>query len=375
MKALSEEELIDFIHGAAIYGTGGGGSISGAMRLLREARDMNLKFNLVHPDEVPDDAIIACPYGVGGGVQEEIRKRFSSLPRLSQREVVSMAVEALEAHLGREIYGFIPGELGAGNSFLAMYMAALTGKAIVDGDTVGRSVPEVVHSTFTLCSVPITPFVIATPFGDLMLVTRVLNDRRAEDIDRFMAVASGGGVTVIDHPITGERLRKSIILNSISKSIEVGRSIREAREGRISPIEPLLRSTGGYILFLGEIDEVVREDRDGFIWGNIRLRGSDKFKDQIYEIWFKNENLVTWLDGEPHVTCPDLVSVIDPETAQALSNWGDDLASGRRVAVIGIRAPDIWRTKAGLDILGPRYFGYNIEYRPIEEVIRGRQTP
>jgi DUF917 family protein len=256
-----------------------------------------------------------------------------------------------------------------------MYMAALTGKAIVDGDTVGRSVPEVVHSTFTLCSVPITPFVIATPFGDLMLVTRVLNDRRAEDIDRFMAVASGGGVTVIDHPITGERLRKSIILNSISKSIEVGRSIREAREGRISPIETLLRSTGGYILFLGEIDEVVREDRDGFIWGNVRLRGSDKFKDQIYEIWFKNENLVTWLDGKPHVTCPDLVSVIDPETAQALSNWGEDLARGRRVAVIGIRAPDIWRTKAGLDILGPRYFGYNIEYRPIEEIIRGRQIP
>lgn len=374
MRNLSEKELVDFIHGAALFGTGGGGSVEGALRLLDEALERGLKFILVDPSEIPDDEIIACPYGVGGGVQEEIRRRFESLPRLSRKEIVSVAVEALETYLGRRIYGLIPGELGAGNSFLAMYMAALTGKHIVDGDTVGRSVPEVVHSTYTVFRVPITPYVIATPFGDVMLVTRVLNDRRAEDIDRFMAVASGGGVTVVDHPVPGRELRGAIIPNTVSQSIRVGRSLREARDRGIDPVKTLVESSGGYLLFKGEIVGTERSERDGFIWGEIKLRGFEEYDGREYRIWFKNENLISWLDGEPHVTCPDLISVVDAGTGEALSNWGGDLAAGRYVAVLGIKAPEIWRTSRGLEILSPRYFGFHIDYRPIEAVVGGGPT-
>jgi hypothetical protein len=369
MKTLSEEELNDFIYGAAVYGTGGGGSIENALKLLKEAGERKATFKLEDPSKIPDDEIVACPYGVGGGVQEEIRRRFEALPRLPQSEVVSMAIEAFEKHLGKRIFGFVPGELGSSNSLLAMYMAALTGKCAVDGDAVGRSVPEVVHSTFTLCDVSITPFVIVTPFGDVMTVMRVLNDQRAEDIDRFMAVASGGGVTVIDHPVEGRRLRKSIILNTITKSVEVGRSLRLANKKGADPVEALVKSTGGYLLFTGEISDLEREGRDGFMWGTLKLNGAGEHRGKSYKIWFKNENLMTWLDEKPHVTSPDLVSVVDAKTGRALSNWGEDLARGRRVAVIGIRAPEMWRSKRGLELLGPGYFGFKVDYRPIEKIV------
>lgn len=369
MKTLSEEDLVDFIYGASIYGTGGGGSVESAMNLLQDAMERDITFKLVDPSEIPDDAIIACPYGVGGGVREEIRKRFASLPRLPRNEIFLIAVREFERHLGKRVYGFVPGELGAGNSFLAMYLAALTGRYTVDGDAVGRSVPEVAHSTFTICGVPITPFVITTPFGDAMLVTRVLNDQRAEDVDRFIAIASGGGVTVIDHPVDGKKLRTSIILNTVTKSMEVGRSVREARDKGSDLVEALIESTGGHILFRGKIGEVNRENRDGFIWGSIELEGFDAFRERNYRVWFKNENLMTWIDGEPHVTCPDLISIVDAETGQALSNWGDDLTNGRDVVVVGIRAPAMWRTVRGLELLNPKYFGYDVEYRPIETII------
>lgn len=369
MRKLTKQELMDFIYGAHIYGTGGGGSIQGAMSMLEEAMEMGIPFKLVNTSEVPDDDIVACPYGVGGGVSDEIRRRFESLPRLSRREVVNMAVEALEGYLGKDISGFVLGELGSSNSFIAMYMAALTGRYTVDGDVVGRSVPEVPHSTFNICDVPITPFVIVTPFGDVMLVPRVLNDSRAEDIDRFMAVASGGGVTVIDHPVEGRKLRESIVVDTVTKSIEVGRSIREALERDSNPIKALIESTGGYILFRGEIEGVEREGRDGFLWGETMIKGVDAFQDKMYKIWFKNENLVSWLDGEPHVTCPDLISIVDAETAQGLSNWGADLAEGRNVVVVGMKAPDMFRRGRGLEILCPRYFGFDIEYRPIETLV------
>jgi len=369
MRILSKQELIDFMHGAAIYGTGGGGTVQSAMKLLGEAEERGLKFELAEPEEIPDDAIIVCPYGVGGGVSEEIRRRFESLPRLPQREIILMAVEALEKHLGKRIFGFVPGELGASNSFLAMYVAALTGTRAIDGDAVGRSVPEVVHSTFTICDVPITPYVIATPFGDLMIVTKVLNDSRAEDIDRFMAVASGGGATVIDHPVEGRKLRKSIVPNTVEKSIEVGRNIRKARYTGLDPMKALIESTKGYVLFHGNVELRKREGREGFMWGSFRLKGMDVYRGKTYEVWFKNENLVTWLNGSPHVTCPDLVSIVDAKTAEGLSNWGDDIAEGREVVTIGIKAPDIWRTRRGLELLTPKYFGFDIEYRPIEDIL------
>jgi DUF917 family protein len=364
MRSLTEKELVDFVYGAEIYGTGGGGTVENAMNLMKEAMERKLQFRLVDPAEIPDDAIVVCPYGVGGGVSEEIRRRFEPIPRRPQHEIVSMAVDALEKQLGKRIYGFVLGEIGAGNSFLAMYMAALTGKYIVDGDEVGRSVPEVVHATFTICNVAITPYVIVTPFGDVMLVTKVLNDSRAEDIDRFMAVASGGGATVIDHPVDGKKLRDSIVRNTVTKCIEVGRSIREARERGDDPVEALVKSTGGYVLFHGEVEEFEREGREGFMWGTFKLKGVDAYRGKTYKVWFKNENLVSWLNGEPHVTCPDLISIIDTKTARALSNW-EEFARGRSVIALGIRAPDLWRTKRGLQLLTPKYFGFDIEYRPI----------
>lgn len=369
MKTLSEKDVIDFIYGASVYGTGGGGSVESAMSLLQDAKDRGIKFKLVDPLEVPDDEIVACPYGVGGGVSEEIRKRFASLPRLPRHEIILIAVKEFEKYLGKQVYGFIPGELGAGNSLLAMYLAALTDRYTVDGDTVGRSVPEVAHSTFTICDVPITPFVITTPSGDSMLVTRVLNDQRAEDIDRFMAIASGGGVTVIDHPVDGKTLRNSIVPNTVTKSIEVGRSVRAAREKGSDLVDALLESTKGHLLFQGKISMVDRENRDGFIWGSVELKGLGTFQENNYKVWFKNENLMTWMNGKPHVTCPDLVSIVDADTCHALSNWGDDLTEGRDVIVLGIRAPDIWRTARGLELLTPKYFGYDVKYRPIEDII------
>ena len=371
IRVLDRQDLVDFMHGAAVYGTGGGGSVSDAMARMEDALKENLEFKMVDPAEIPDDSMVVCPYGVGGGVKEEIRERFASLPRLTRKEVVHLGIKALEEELGNEIYAFVPGELGAGNSFLAMYMAALMGKRVVDGDTVGRSVPEVPHSSFTILDIPITPYVITSPFGDVMVVTRVLNDSRAEDIDRFMAVASGGGVMVIDHPIEGRKVQDSIVCGTVSKSIEVGRSIREAHESDGNPLEAVLESTGGYLIFRGRIERVEKEGREGFIWGRTKISGTGSYSGRNLDIWFKNENLVSWLDGEPYVTCPDLITLIDPDTGDAVSNWNIE-EKRHEVAVIGIRAPSLWRTKRGLEILTPKYFGFDIHYRTIEEIMEGQ---
>ena len=45
----------------------------------------------------------------------------------------------------------------------------------------------------------------------------------------------------------------------------------------------------------------------------------------------------------------------------------EELRYGYRVAVIVTPCDPRWRTPAGLALVGPRYFGYDTDYVPIEE--------
>ena len=42
---------------------------------------------------------------------------------------------------------------------------------------------------------------------------------------------------------------------------------------------------------------------------------------------------------------------------------------GKEVTVFGVPAIDRWRTLKGLEILGPRHFGFNQDYVPMEKLI------
>jgi DUF917 family protein len=44
-------------------------------------------------------------------------------------------------------------------------------------------------------------------------------------------------------------------------------------------------------------------------------------------------------------------------------NQGASISWGRRVSVIALLAPPVFLTAAGLDHIGPRAFGYDLEFR------------
>jgi DUF917 family protein len=65
---------------------------------------------------------------------------------------------------------------------------------------------------------------------------------------------------------------------------------------------------------------------------------------------------------------PDLIIVLDSETAEPVTT--EDIRYGFRVTVISAPCDPRWRTPAGLALVGPRYFGYDFDYRPVEERVR-----
>jgi len=63
-------------------------------------------------------------------------------------------------------------------------------------------------------------------------------------------------------------------------------------------------------------------------------------------------------------TVPDLIMSLDAATGLPIPT--ESLRYGLRVIVVGMPCDPQWRTPAGLAVVGPREFGYDMEYVPIE---------
>ena len=75
-------------------------------------------------------------------------------------------------------------------------------------------------------------------------------------------------------------------------------------------------------------------------------------------------DLVT--DGETLAIVPDIISVLDAETAIPITN--ETLRYGQRVAVMAVRVPEIMRSEAALAQFGPTAFGMDEAYVPLRPV-------
>jgi DUF917 family protein len=77
---------------------------------------------------------------------------------------------------------------------------------------------------------------------------------------------------------------------------------------------------------------------------------------------------VSWLDDEPYILCPDLVTIIDDESFEGTSNFVSDKAhEGKNVTVYGVKAHENWKKPAGVEIFSPKHFGFDLDYVPFEK--------
>ncbi len=361
MKILNEQDLEDLIRGCAILGTGGGGSPQQGLKSLQAELERGYEFKLISLDELPDDAMVASPYMCGSVNPDEPSEEE---PRSEGIECL-WAFEALEEYLGHKFHAAVPTEIGGGNTAVAMVVAARRGIPIVDADPAGRSVPELQHTTFYIRDIPIDPLAVATAKKDIVIINKVADDGRAEAIVRAIAVASDNSAGVTDHPITGQRLKNAIVAGSVSQALTIGKAVREARSAGDDPVKAAIAAGQGYFLFAGKVSKAGWKIEEGFTIGELEISGTGDYSSHNYRIWYKNEHIVSWFDGKPDVTVPDLICILDPKTGEAITN--PNCKQGMDVAVIGYPAPEIWRTQRGLEVFGPGHFGYDITYRPLEQ--------
>ena len=100
----------------------------------------------------------------------------------------------------------------------------------------------------------------------------------------------------------------------------------------------------------------------GFARGRLQISAFDDFSQQM-EIEFQNENLVARSDGRVLCTVPDLICIISLEDGEPIGT--EALRYGLRVAVLALPAPRELKTPEALAVVGPRAFGYDLEFCPL----------
>lgn len=369
MKTLTRQELIDILYGCTVLGTGGGGGLQEGIALIDQALEAGKEFRLVSFDELDDKALVGTPYMCGSisPETEEERQKYAGLPRLEHHSVIN-AVKAMEDYLKRDFDALVSTELGGGNTAIAFFAAAMTGKCILDADPAGRSVPELQHSTYFINDLPIYPLSVANMFGDVAVFSEVVDDFRAEALVRALAVVSKNEVSVLDHPCEVGRLKNAMIGGAISYALSIGEALRQSREFGGDPAEDVAAAGSGVVRFRGTVSDFSYKTEDGFTFGDVQMKGTGEYEGRSYKCWFKNEHIFSWLDGGIDVTVPDLICILNGETGEPVTN--PYFEKNMPLAVLALPAPKEWQSERGLACFGPASFGKDYEYRPIAERIK-----
>jgi hypothetical protein len=370
MRILNKTDLSDLCFGATVLGTGGGGAPELGLFILDRLLEMGKEIRLISVEEVPEDEIVIHPAMVGSiapskdrnAEMEEYRDKI-----LSEEGPLLSGLRRLEKVLPRRIYAAVPVEIGGYNTPVAAILAALADLSFVDGDTIGRAKPELMMQTYTVLNIPITPMVLTDRKGNSVLVEKVASFKDAERIARALAVV-GGGTTAVRCPVRGDVLKKALIPGGVSKAIEIGKAFREAESFRKHPVAAVIEASGGKGFFQGEVSRFEWEDRDGFLWGAITVRGQERYKGHELKIWVKNENLLSWMDGEPYVVTPDLICILESKTGKPITN--SNMKVGMEIVIFAIPAHPFWRTQEAIDLVSPKHFDFDIPYRRMEQVIQ-----
>lgn len=368
----TEQECQDFVRGCTVLGTGGGGSPSRGMKQLMTAINEGLRPSWTDGGEIPADTWVVCPF-LMGSIAPKTAEGLAEMEQLGLTTVrypnaIMNAIQELEQYTGKKIGAVIPIELGGGNTAESVVQAARLGIPCVDGDYTGRAIPEITQIMPILFDKPLAPLTGVDEWGNISIVKDAINPEMAERIGKFLAVAAHGLICMAGILVTGQECKEIAVAGTLTRCLELGRAIREARESGGDVPAATSKAMNGTIIFKGEITGKDWEDRDGYYWGTHTLEGVEEFKGQTFKVWFKNENHMSWLNGQPYVMSPDLICLVDLKTGEPKTN--DMVAKGDVMAAIGAKAPEPFLTRPkGLEVLGPKHFGFDYPFVPIETLL------
>lgn len=359
---LTADALQDLSAGAVFLATGGGGdpyvTFLATQRVLEEQGSVDL----ISIDDLDDNAYVVAIGGVGAPTV--------SLELLPSIDDAANALEEFERHVGRKVDAIVSFEIGGGNSLLPIIAAARRGIPVVDGDGMGRALPEAQMMTYPIAGVAPTPAVGLDYAGNVVTFSTDSTATYERHV-RSMAQAMGGMITTVEHPMTGEQLKTCIVPDTITFSTQIGRILREYRGNAHRIFAPLAeafdRSIYGELchIYTGKVVDHTSSIVGGFDIGEAVIESFDGSEPEL-RLNIKNEFLLARINDQVVASVPDLITVLDYETSTPIN--AERMQYGQRVTVVGVGCPACYRSPAALKVVTPRCFGFDYEYVPLEDL-------
>lgn len=349
--------------GAAFLGVGGGGDPYVGQLMLQQEVLKGRYPNVIKAHELPDDAKVLSVCGIGSPPV--------LVEHLLSSSLLSTLMDRMEEYVGYKIDALISAEIGGLNSVMTLGVAAQRNVPLIDADGMGRAFPKLELVTFSVYGCPASPVMIMDELGNMAIV-HARNDATAENMSRAISSSLGAMVYASLYPMSGKQVKEYAVHDTISLCFDIGRCIRESREDRDSPFDGLLELLNGpahnrhcKILFDGKIVDLVHEIKDAWHFGTITMEANGDSSDRLV-VEMQNEYLAARRNGQTVAIVPDLICILDAETAEPIT--GEQLKYGQRVKVLGLSAAPIMRRPECLAVFGPGGFGYDEAFRPIEEL-------
>ncbi|MFC7456273.1 DUF917 domain-containing protein [Brachybacterium sp. GCM10030267] len=359
---LTAADLPDLARGATLLGTGGGGDPYIGSKLVERVLGHG-EITVLDPEDLDDDAFV-IPTAQMGAPTVMVEK----IPAGTEP---TLALRTLESHLDRTADATMPIECGGINSMIPFVVAAETSLPVVDADGMGRAFPELSMETFAVYGVHGSPLALAGERGETVVIDTAEDDRQMEWLARGVTIRLGGVGHIAEYAMSGADVRRTAVPRTISMALALGRAIRQAREQKRSPFDAIADVLASTLyshvreLFVGKVTDVERRTTEGFARGRAHIETLDGAGEPL-EIAFQNENLTAHRGAELLAIVPDLICVVDHESAEPITTEG--LRYGRRVRVLGISTPELMRTPEALAAFGPSAFGLEEDFAPVERL-------
>ncbi|GAB3361811.1 MULTISPECIES: DUF917 domain-containing protein [Amycolatopsis] len=354
MRKLALDALDQLTLGATLLGTGGGGDPFIAKLMVEQAINDHGPIDIVGLDELPAAAQLATVAVVGAPTV--------IIEKIPSGSEFADAVRALVSYLGRDIDAIMPVEVGGMNTLIPLAVAAELGVPCVDADGMRRAFPQIEMTTFTLAGLSASPMSLADEKGNRIAFETVSN-QVGEKLVRGSAMMLGLANALAAYPMTVAEARDAAVWGSMQFCSEIGGLLRAVQRQEDGSWDRFLDFADGRVVFDGKIIDLDRRTTTGFARGTVTV---EDFADpsRTLRIEIQNELLLAIENGRPVVTPPDLICMLDFETAEPITT--ESLAYGQRVRVLGLPCADGWKRDGMLDIVGPAAFGYDVDYVPLK---------
>lgn len=310
---------------------------------------------LVQLDDLDPDGLI-MPCGLIGSPTVTVEKIWGGNEGVALRD-------AVEGISDRSVVAVMCYEIAGSNGLLPVAWAADLGLPLLDADGMSRAFPEMQQQTMHLAGISASPLVLVDEYHNRVIVEAQTNEwieRLARRIvPTFGGVAAASLYRMTVAQAAAAQANGGLSRGSVTRALAIGEALASAQGDAVAT---LTEAVGGVELLSGKVTDVQRRAARGFARGNALIEGTGPYTGSLLRLELQNEALVALRDGEVVATVPDIISVLDSQTAVAIGT--ERLRYGQAVNVVALPSDPAWKTERGLEVAGPRAFGYELSYVP-----------